>query len=127
MTQSQAARHWLKSAKRNVKVAEDSFKAGHYDWSLFFWHLVLEKTLKGLIINRGKIPPPVHNLRYLAKTAGLNLTKRLDKNLKEITGFNLEARYDDYKFKFYKKATSEFTKKWAQICREAYQWLLKKI
>lgn len=127
MTQSQAVRYWLESAKRNVKVAEDSFGAGHYDWSLFFWHLVLEKTLKGLITGQGKIPPPVHNLRNLAKFAGLNLTKVLDKNLKEITGFNLEARYDDYKFKFYKKATQSFTKKWTQVCREIYQWLLKKI
>lgn len=127
MTQSQAVNYWLKSAKRNIEVAEANFRAGHYDWSLFFWHLVLEKTLKGLITSQGKIPPPVHNLRYLAKFAGLGLTKVLDRNLKEITGFNLEARYDDYKFKFYKKATSVFTKKWAQICLEVYQWLLKKI
>ncbi len=39
----------------------------------------------------------------------------------EITTFNISARYDDYKFKFYKKATREFTDKWLKIGKELHE------
>ena len=125
MTQSQAVKYWLESAKRNVKVAEDNLKLKHYDWCLFLWQLVIEKTLKGLIAKRGLTPLPIHNLNHLVRIAGLKLDEKRKKELKDITSFNLEARYDDYKLSFYKKATPKYTKRWVEICRETYQWLQK--
>ncbi|HCS78702.1 TPA: DNA-binding protein [Patescibacteria group bacterium] len=101
-------------------------KLKHYDWSLFFWHLALEKILKGLITKHEKIPPPVHRLDKLALLAEIKLTSEQVDQLKEISSFNLEARYDDYKHKFYKKATKEFALRWIKICGGFYLWLLKK-
>jgi len=46
----------------------------------------------------------------LAKLIEIDLDKDLIKELTSITSFNLEARYDDYKEQFYKKATKKFTK-----------------
>ena len=41
----------------------------------------------------------------------------------EITTFNLEARYDDYKLAFYQKATHEYNQKWSQACKDLHLWI----
>lgn len=114
---------WLESAERNKDAADDMFRSGHYDWSLFLWHLVLEKTLKGLLVKKGKVPLPVHDLRKLTTYAGVSTEKEKERQLKEITSFNLEARYDDYKRSFYRKATKEYASAWIKICQDIYVWL----
>lgn len=126
MTQEEAVKYWFESAKINASVANDNFKLGHYDWALFFWHLVLEKTLKGIIAKQGKTPPPIHNLAKLAQIAELALNAETRENLKTITAFNLEARYDDYKRSFYKKATPEYSQKWIAISKDIYKWLRRR-
>ena len=123
MTRSEAKRYWLKSADQCVIVANDNFKLKHYSWSLFFWQMAIEKLLKGLIVSRGKAPVYTHRLDQLLSQAGLEIDVKMKNNLKEITSFNLEARYDDYKLSFYKKATLSYTRKWIKICEEVYQWL----
>ena len=123
MTQDEAINFWFESADRNKSTAEDMFQGGHYDWSLFLWHLVLEKTLKGLIVKKGDVPPPIHDLRKLVKYAGVSIEKEKERQLKEITSFNLEARYDDYKRSFYHKATKQYASLWVKICEEIYLWL----
>lgn len=104
------------------------FEKGHYHYSLFFWQLVLEKLLKAIIISRTEnYPIPVHDLVKLAKNAQLPLTDKQTKELQEITTFNLEARYDDYKHAFYQKATKKYALKWIQICQELEKLLSKLI
>lgn len=126
MTNEEATSYWFESAKKNIEVAKDNFSLKHYDWSLFFWHLAIEKVIKGLITQHEKIPPPIHRLDKLALLAKIELTPEQIDQLKEISSFNLEARYDDYKHAFYKKATKEFSLKWISICEWFYIWLLKK-
>jgi len=90
----------------------------------FFSHLFLEKALKALVVKRtGQHALPIHNLTRLAAYAKLKLSQKRKGELKEITSFNLEARYNSYKREFYKKATREFTKKWFKTCKEIYSWL----
>src|SRR3989339_586425 len=103
MDQKTAIKYWLKSAKQNIKVAEDNFKLKHYSWSLFLWKLALEKAIKGIIVKKGQAPPPSHKLNQLIRIAGIAVDKDKEDVLKEITTFNLEARYDDIKFSFYKR------------------------
>lgn len=43
------------------------YKSGHYDWSLFIWHIALEKMLKVKIMNKSKEVEFTHNLYKLAK------------------------------------------------------------
>lgn len=38
--------------------------------------------------------------------------------LTEISAFNIQARYDDYKLNFYKKANKRFTLKYITITKE---------
>lgn len=64
---------------------------------------------------------PIHNLLKLTEQAAIEINSQSQDNLKEITSFNLEARYDDYKFAFYKKATKQYAEKWQDICERQYQ------
>lgn len=123
MTQSEAANHWFASAERNSTAARDMFRLKHYDWSLFLWHLVVEKALKGIIAKHGEAPLPTHDLRLLSAKIGLVFDEDKKSSLKEITTFNIEARYEDYKHSFYKKTTREYAQKWGKICEDLYIWL----
>lgn len=68
---------------------------------------------------------PTHNLLALAHQAGLQINVAKETQLKEITSWNINARYDDYKRKFYRKATREFTLKWLAIVKEHITWINK--
>ena len=92
MTKKQAMKYWFESAKNNIKVAQGNFQIKHYDWTLFFWHLVLEKPLKGRIIASGKTPLATHDLVKLAKLADINLTSDDKAVLKEVNSFNFKCK-----------------------------------
>lgn len=82
--------------------------------------------LKSLVVKvKKESPVPTHDLVKLAHEAKIDLTESQKEELKEITSFNIEARYDDIKLSFYKKATKEYAEKWSQKVKEYYQWLKK--
>ncbi|PIQ73190.1 DNA-binding protein [Candidatus Roizmanbacteria bacterium CG11_big_fil_rev_8_21_14_0_20_36_8] len=112
---------WVKSADEDLKTANDLFKLGRFSGCLFFCHLVIEKTLKAIYIKvNDTYPPPTHKLISLANLSKLELTKEHKLYLTEITTFNVEARYDIFKEKLYKKATSKFTRKYLDITKELF-------
>jgi len=90
---------------------------------LFMWHLAIEKILKARIIFQDKQPLYIHDLSRLAKEAEIELLPELVAQLNEITTYNIEARYDNIKYAFYKKATKEYTTKWIATCRQIYQFI----
>ena len=112
---------WLKSAIEDLKTAIDLFKLGRFSGCLFFCHLIIEKTLKAIYIKvNDTYPPPTHKLINLANLSKIELNKELKLYLTEITTFNVEARYDIFKERLYKKATKEFTKKYFDITKELF-------
>ena len=124
MTEQDLIEFWRQSAEKDLKVAEDNLKLGHFHWALFFFQLVLEKILKSLVVKRRKEnPPPTHDLVKLASEAEVNLSDEQKQDFKEITSYNIEARYDDIKLSFYKKATKEYALKWAKKSKEYFLWL----
>ncbi len=58
----------------------------------------------------GKTPPRTHNLVYLAEKSGMALSGQQTELLETVNDFNLEARYPDEKFSFYKRCTRTFTR-----------------
>lgn len=124
--QEKSIKYWKNSAIKDRKTANDLVKLKHNHWALFIWHLTIEKLLKGLLIKDKKEVVKTHNLYRLAtELQPIRLPKKYLEWLKEITTFNLEARYDSYKFEFYQKATKAYTAKWGKRCEEIFQWLLK--
>ncbi|GHV34392.1 hypothetical protein FACS1894178_1800 [Bacteroidia bacterium] len=43
--------------------------------------------------------------------------------LDEITGFNINARYDNYKQDFYKRCTKDYADKWISNIQKLRQWI----
>lgn len=117
--------YWLKSAAHDLDVAETLFLNQKYDWCLFIGHLVIEKTLKAFYVrDKQEMPPKIHNLVRLAENTKLALDKEQLQFLAEVNRFNIEARYNDYKFKFQKLCTAEFTEEQFSKIKEMYKWLL---
>jgi len=117
MEKRERVQFWWNSAKKNVVDAEDNWKIKHYDWCLFIWGLALEKLLKAQLIAKEKEIVFTHNLIKLAQDAGYKLSESEYDQLAEINTFNINVRYDDYKFEFYKKATESYAKVWRENCK----------
>ncbi len=102
--------YWETTAKRDIKTAESLFASKRFPEALFFGHLCLEKALKGLIVLHTRGPAPyIHNLSELEKLADTKLSQEQIDFLDLVTGFNISARYPEWKLEFYKKCTPEFT------------------
>ena len=124
MTKKEVLNYWLTTAQDDLETAETLIKAKKYHHALFFSHLALEKLIKGLVYkNTNNHPLPIHNLKRLATQAKLPFTVQQALDMKEMTSWNIEARYDDIKRKFYKKAAKEFTLRWWQKVKGLFQWL----
>ena len=127
MTKEEVIKYWLDSAEMDFQAMESLFSNGHYVWSLFVGHLVLEKTLKACYVKNVDINiPKIHHLLKLAEDAKLELTEDEESFLLEVTTFNMAARYPDFKNRFYKKATRSFAEKFINSIREFRIWLIKK-
>jgi len=127
MSREESVKHWFEASERDCLTADDMYKLGHYNWSLFLWHLVIEKIIKCLIVKKGKEVLLVHDLVRLASIADLSLTEEQKLILREITTFNIEARYDDYKEQFYNKATREYATVWRDNSKKMYQWIKEQL
>lgn len=126
MTINNYLKFWLESSENDISVANDLYKLKKYNYCLFFCHLAIEKLLKGLVYKHiHDHAQPIHNLSKLAKQAELELDIDKIKILKEITSWNIEARYDNYKREFYKKANFTFTSQWFKKSKEIFLWLKK--
>lgn len=118
--------YWQQSAERSWGTARDLYKTKRYDACLFFCHLTIEKSLKALVVlNTRQAAPYTHDLIVLARAAGIQISYTQEELLRAITTFNISGRYDDYKFQFYKKATSSYTKKYLNATEQLYLWLQK--
>ncbi len=112
------------SSADDLDTAEKLFQSKKFHHCLFFVHLALEKILKALVVSKkNDVAPPIHDLVRIAQKAEIPLNDEIISNLTEISTFNIAARYDDYKFQFYKKATEEYSKKWLSIGKQVYQQL----
>ncbi len=120
--------YWITSSKDDLDTAKKLFEAKKYHHSLFFVHLALEKILKAIYASKQKQAAlPIHDLVRLAQKAAVEINSEMTLRLAEISTFNVAARYDDYKFEFYKKATHEYAKKWLAIGTKLYTIFLHQL
>ena len=125
---SEMINYWFEGAEDDLKTAESLFVSKRYHHCLFFCHLFLEKIIKALVVKKTKQQAPyVHNLVRLSELSGIEFSEEQLDLLAEITSFNIEARYNDYKRKFFKKATKEYTEGYFKRAKDIYLWLKSKL
>lgn len=125
MTKEEHIKYWLESARHDLESAQSIFDSGRYDWCLYVGHLSLEKLLKAVFVERNndEMPPKVHNLVRLAELSRITLDDDQKFFLDKITDFNIQTRYPDYKFEFYKRCDKEFAAEYLSRIKEFYGWL----
>lgn len=103
--------HWLTMAERDWTSVQALHQAGQYMHALFFSHLVIEKILKAHWAkdNEESEPPRIHDLEFQYTQTDLKLSADHVDFLGVMNSWNLEGRYQDYKDKFYKRATKTYT------------------
>lgn len=119
------ADYWNKASEIDASTAYDIFQnTTKYVTVLFHIHLAIEKKLKAAYVKKkSEHAPYSHNLLYLAKSAGIDLTEDQIKLLSEINEFNIECRYPDEKFSIYKKANLKFTEKYLKEMEIFIAWI----
>ncbi|MBU0578383.1 HEPN domain-containing protein [Patescibacteria group bacterium] len=120
----QALDYWYGSSEDDWDTALKLQENKKYHHALFFGHLSLEKLFKGKIVEiLDRHPLPVHDLILLSTKIECELSLEQKDELKEITSFNLEARYDSYKLKFYKKVNKNFCITWMKVIERWRLWI----
>jgi AbiV family abortive infection protein len=116
--------YWSTASKQDFETAVILFENKRYHHALFFCHLSIEKILKAIIVKiTQEAPPLLHDLVRLAEKTSIELSAKKKNDLSEISIFNIEARYDNYKFSFYKKANKKFAAKYINKTRKILAWL----
>jgi HEPN domain-containing protein len=119
-------KHWIETSDDDFETMLTLYNSKSYSWSLFLGHISIEKLLKALYVKRFKKHAPfTHNLYRLGELTGLEMTDEQADWLDEITSFNLNARYDDYKKEFFKLCTPNYTKKWIDKIKYIRTWIKK--
>jgi len=80
--------------------------------------------LKGLYMQvNHEHPPLIHNLLRLAQKSGIGLDPEQEMFFAEVTEFNINVRYEDYKMDFYRKCSKEYTEEWIEKIKHYRQWI----
>lgn len=68
-----------------------------------------------------------HDLLRLSSKCDLELSGDFEEWLDDISTFNLNARYDNYKHDFFKLCTREFSEVWIQRIETIRSWLIREL
>ena len=116
--------HWINTSDEDFNTMLKLYESNSFSWSLFLGHISKEKILKAYFVKKfGKHAPFTHNLYRLAELCELNLSTEMADWLDEITAFNINARYDDYKREFYLLCNEEYTKIWIKRIETVRKWI----
>lgn len=120
--------HWIDASEKDFQTMQNLLRSGDYSWAMFLGHLVLEKLLKAHFVkNLKKHALFTHDLLRLATKAELIFNDEIEEWLDDISTFNINARYDNYKQDFYKLCTKDFAKLWSERIEIIRQWLIKEL
>ena len=114
------------SAKRDLATFTSLKKLKRYDAALFFFHLAIEKQIKAMFIKRtGTHPPMSHDLVFLIGRCNIDASEQLLADLRVISTFNVQTRYENEKFDFYKLATKDYVSVWEKKGKVVLKWILE--
>ena len=86
-------RNWFRQAQSDLEAADDSGKAGHYEWACCQSQQAAEKGLKALYIHRKRSAIVTHNMITLAQS--LRAPAEVVEAARELNADYVAARYPD--------------------------------
>jgi HEPN domain-containing protein len=127
MTKQEHIDYWLKSAEKDWEIMEFLMKGGKFVHSLFFGHLYLEKLAKALWVknNTENIPPKIHNLLKLLKSAKIEVTEEQQLFMLILNKYQIEGRYPDDIEKLYKFTNKKLATEYLKSIKELKKCFLK--
>ena len=129
MAREEQINQWLEIIAEDMSVAEDLFKTGHWLYTAFMCHQVIEKTIKAFwVATREDDPPYIHEHKRLAEGCGLyaEMTEEQRKFLTVIKQMNIEARYREFKSKLAANLNEEICQQILEQTKEMHLWILQK-
>lgn len=121
---NQKPQEWLKQADYDLDTAEFMFSGGRYFYAVFMCHLVIEKALKGLYLNKkGEIPPKVHNLIYFLNQTELKPAELIGKFIIKLNEASVATRYPENLEEINRNYTKEVVRDIILHTREALEWI----
>jgi HEPN domain-containing protein len=121
-------KYWKESSDQNYTTMNNLIKSKDYSWALFIGHLVIEKLLKAHYVkNQKKHALFTHDLLRLSSKCALQVTSEYEEWLDNISTFNINARYDNYKQDFYKLCNKDFTAAWVKRIEKIREWLIQEL
>lgn len=116
--------HYKESSEDDFNTMISLYNSKSYNWSLFIGHITLEKLIKALYVKiNNEHAPYTHNLLRLIQNCNVEIPSEYLDWLDEITSFNINARYNDFKKEFYNKCTKSFTNEWIEKIKNLKAWI----
>jgi HEPN domain-containing protein len=120
--------NWLKIAKYDLRAAQVSFDGEMYLTCVEKCHNAVEKLLKGIITEHGKVPSKIHNLLKLTSEALIdNLQDDIKSLFNKLNQIYTSTRYPDELDEIEELLSKPETEKILQATKEILKWLEKKI
>ena len=130
MANKERSEKWLEIVNEDLSVAELLFKNGHWLYTGFMCHQVVEKTLKAYwCVCRDDDPPYLHDHERIAKGCGLytKMSEEQKDFLEGIKRLNIEARYQEIKDEVARTLNRETTTEILGQTKEMHSWILEKL
>jgi len=121
--------HWVERSKYDLDTAKAMLDTGRYLYVSYMCQQAIEKILKAIIAQQGKENFPIHNLNRLAEISLIDAELNAEKFnfLAELTPYNIEARYGDYKESLSEIINDKKAQKVYEKTLEIHEWLYQKI
>ena len=86
---------WLEFARQDLQMAELAMNEGIYNEVCFHSQQCVEKCIKGLMTDLGKIPPRTHSIVDLLGQLPPDCLQNLHEELAQLDIFYIPTRYPD--------------------------------
>ena len=130
MANRERADKWLDIVAEDLSVAELLFNNGHWLYTGFMCHQVIEKTLKAYwCVCRDDDPPYLHDHKKIAQGCGL-YTKMSEEQIdfiEDIKPMNIEARYQETKDAVARTLDRETTAAILVKTKQMHAWIQEKL
>ena len=130
MANKDRADKWLDIVEEDLSVAELLFNNGHWLYTGFMCHQVIEKTLKAYwCVCRDGDPPYLHDHERIAKGCGLytKMSEEQKDFLEGIKRMNIEARYQEVKEEVARTLNHDNTATILETTKQMHAWIQERL